>query len=262
MIRREEFRQLRFKIERSISKSFNKAKNNSDFVLLLCDAHYSEKLKGTNTNPYVINPFEDGYFDRERVKILLDYAKHQYSFLDKENTSDSKSFITIELMIYTHLWESKPFLRMLRNLLNLCEGKRYDWNIKVPDFKKYKFIIEIKDGFKDLNMGINNIIDNSFHPSLRNAFAHSEYAFNRHSPKIELLNYKDKDKSWALKEITFDDWTQRFCNSFLMNCEIMKQIDNAKKSINKERILLRKDNGKEFQKLISYDGERDLFILE
>ena len=36
-------------------------------------------------------------------------------------------------MIYTHIWESKPFLKQLYRFSLLCQGKAYPREIDIPD---------------------------------------------------------------------------------------------------------------------------------
>jgi hypothetical protein len=45
-------------------------------------------------------------------------------------------------------------------------------------------------------------------------------------PEIHLLNYERK--SWELQKISFDDWTIRFCYSFLLGYKIQEKINTEK----------------------------------
>ena len=166
MIRKEEFRQIKFEVDTAIGEAFQFAKQNenneNDYVLFLSNAEYVEKYVGTNVNPHVVDYRINGYRDEERLKFLVEYLSNAYSF-HAENTMDSKTSITIELMIYTHMWESKPFLRQLKKLANLCKSENYDWNVDVPDYTKHTFIRqEIRDIFGGKNLKIRLVL----HPKL------------------------------------------------------------------------------------------------
>lgn len=57
-----------------------------------------------------------------------------------EKLMDSKFTLTIELIIYTHLWESKHNLSNFKKLADLISSNSYDWNVAIPGDSKYKFV--------------------------------------------------------------------------------------------------------------------------
>ena len=81
-------------------------------------------------------------------------------------------------MIYSHIWESKPFLKSLYRLGHGLKGENYHWKLTVPTKIKHLFITaNIRDIFSESNSKLADIIQLSYHSSLRNAFAHSDYYF-------------------------------------------------------------------------------------
>src|SRR5690606_19576644 len=150
----------------------------------------------------------------------------------EEFTRDSTISIGIELMIYSHIWESKPFLRQLKKLANLCESVEYDWSVSIPEMGKHDFIRNnIRDVFRNSNLDLHNVISNGFHTSLRNAFAHSDYYFQFENHIIYLTN--SKGAAWEIDSISFNDWTKRFCYSFLMSYFFQNKFENEKQKLGK-----------------------------
>lgn len=97
MIRVNEFRKIDMEVQNAIQEAFEFGKLNekvkNDFYLFLSNAAFIENNVGTNVSQYVI-----------------DNLKSYYS-LSQFNTSDSKESLTMEMMMYTHIWESKIFLK-------------------------------------------------------------------------------------------------------------------------------------------------------
>ena len=135
MIREKEFRTINFEVLNAIEEAFDFGKKNekdkNDFYLFLCNAG---KVENTEMNPYVIDYNIDNLIDNDRLYFLEQYLKSHYSFpFASYNTSDSKVSLTMEMMMYTHIWESKNFLKQLKKLRDLCDGKEYSWTSKIPD---------------------------------------------------------------------------------------------------------------------------------
>ena len=139
MIRKNEFKQLNSQVKTAIETAIKKAKENSknnDFLLFLSNAQYVDYLKDSGTIPYVVDYRPDSRHDSFRLDFLMEYLNANYSF-KSENTVDSFLTVTFELMIYTHMWESKPFLKQLYRFAQLTTGLDYFWDVKVPDYPKY-----------------------------------------------------------------------------------------------------------------------------
>jgi len=116
--------------------------------------------------------------------------------------------------------------------------------------------------FVNVNSKIGDIISSSFNSSLRNAFSHSEYYFNKYSKEIILTNYKGKS-SFEIERLGFDDWTLRFCNSFLLAYHLQNLLYNERKKLIHMKpydVILLDINGTKTNGCILYDNEKDSFI--
>lgn len=211
-------------------------KDKNDYYLFLCNANYIEQYENTQINPFIIDYKLDYLIDEHRIDFLTKYLKSYYSF-SQFNTSDSKESLTMEMMMYTHIWESKNFLKLLIRLLNLCSGNDFEWYFKFTftkneDSKQSLIRDNIRDNFKKLNLKISNLITNGYRSQFRNAFAHSDYSFGLGNNKIELHNYKPN--SYEVKFISFDEWTSFFCYSFLLNYHLINFYYEERSKINNE----------------------------
>lgn len=266
MIRVSEFRTINQTIKIAISEALDFAKQNerenNDYVLFLCNATYIENYNGTQVNPYVIDNRIDFLIDEHRLDFLTKYLETQYSF-SQFNTADSKGSLTMEMMMYTHIWESKNFLKQLKRLLDLCLSNDYDWNVEIPNAgngdSKQKFIREsIRDKFNSKNLKIVDIIKQGYQSQYRNAFAHSDYSFGLNEETIELHNYKPD--GYEVKSITIDKWTKYFCHSFLLNYHLSNMFYEERQKINAPiEVFLKDKNGNKKKGIIEYDRERNSF---
>lgn len=263
MIRRLRFRQIKIEVETAVNELFQKAKenqSNNDYYLFLCIAQYIKAYEEIDdVNPYTIDYRVDGYNDELRLNTLIDYINHQYSF-QGANTVDTGFSITLELMMYSHMWESKPVLKQLKRLVDLVESESYNWDIEVPDMSKHTFIREeIRDKFQAKNLKIHEVITKGYHSQLRNAFAHSDYYLDFETPKIDLLNYKEP--SWQIKNIKFDDWTERFCYTFILSYALHNKFQEERRSLDSGdySVMLKDKNGVNKNGKITYDKERNGF---
>lgn len=235
MITRVEFAQIDLTIKQSIIDALDFVRQNypMQYILFLADGELRPEFSNpqNNYNPYVIDNRIDRYKDQTRLKLLSDFLTLFYAFPSSQvATDDNEQRIHMELMIYTHIWESKPFLKKLFRLANLYNGSAYEWNAVVPDMGKHDFIrMRIRDVFASKNHSMAGIITSGFHTSLRNAFAHSEYSFDTPHNRIWLDNYKGAN--WELQEVSYDDWSRRFVYSALLSYHLLVQAHTKRISI-------------------------------
>lgn len=236
MITKERFEEIYDEVEKHVIDTLNALiKNNpQDYVLFLANGEYNKSVTVLNCSPYTIDNRTDAYRDRYRNKFLFDFLEKYYHPKKEplENLSKDEVIykIHLELMIYTHIWESKPFLKKLHRLAVICNKKDYPWEVKVPKTKKYEFINNIKINFNNANSGLSKIIEKTYNSSLRNAFAHSDYAIDEDNPKIILLNH-NPENNWGLKDISFNDWEEKFCYSALLCYHLLKGVYIAKEQL-------------------------------
>lgn len=228
MIRKKEFISLKIQVEQAVNEVFDYArkheKNKNDYILFLSRSKYEPKYEGKDKiNPWLLDHSLDEILDRDRIDFLLEYLNTQYNFRAM-NTSDSKFSLTMELMIYTHLWESKRNLAMFKKLADLCDSKPYDFNFDVPNDRKYNFVVKnIRDVFEKHQLKVCNIIKYAYRSQLRNAFAHSVYHFGYNETEIVLENYKPPHS--PLKDLSFDEWTNIFLKSALLQNFIFNKFN-------------------------------------
>lgn len=196
MIRIKDFRRIDIEVQNAIREAFEFARRNekhkNDYYLFLCNATYIDQYSNTQINPYIIDNRRDLMIDEHRLDFLTKYLKSYYAFA-QFNTSDSKESLTLEMMMYTHIWESKTFLKQLKKLLDLCMKLDYDWKTEIPDAgngdSKQSFIRDhMRDNFEKLKLEIADIIKNGYRSQFRNAFAHSAYSFGLNGETINLHN--------------------------------------------------------------------------
>jgi len=241
-------------------------KNPNDIVLFLTNAHFGQAVPGV-CGKFRVGPGVEGIDDYPRIQFLIDYLQSgnesivQSSWTQIELEKHLKYTINLELMIYTHLWEAERSLRLLKQLANLLSGRAYAWEEEIPWQTKHEFIrYEIKDVFLNFNLDSGNLIQESYHSQLRNAFAHGHYSFHEIS-HIKLNNYRGE--SWELKAISFDEWEDRFLKSALLHYEILHQRHSRLEEFGVKNpevtVWLPRNNGTGYSRsiLVWYDQTKD-----
>lgn len=261
-----DFRKIDLEVKDALEEAFryaqSKEKDKNDFYLFLSNASYIEDHIGTNVSPYVIDNRLDLLADSDRFDFLTKYLKTYYGF-SGYNTSDSKESLTIEMMMYSHIWESRNFLKSLKRLTDLSNSEEYEWNLSIPDAQnsesKQNFIRkDIRDELKKHNLKIAEVISKGYRSQFRNAFAHSDYSFAFTDDRIILHNYKPG--GYEVQDINFDVWTKYFCYSFLLNYYMHVQIYNERQKISSLiEVTLRDKDGNKKPGEIEYDSERNSF---
>lgn len=264
MIKIKDFRRIESEVKNAIHEVFEYAQENekdeNDYFLFLCNATYVDMNFSEDYSPYVIDYRMDDINDSHRRGFLTTYLQSQYNF-NNFNTSDSRDSLTIEMMLYSHIWESTTFLKQLSKLLDLCETRGYNWKTEVPNAQneqsKQKYIREtLRNGFQNHKLKLGEIIKEGYQSQLRNAFAHSDYSFNE--TKILLHNYKPN--GYQVKDITIDEWTERFCYSVLLNFHLLNKIYEERQKIDVPiEVFLRNKNGDKENGVLKYNKERNSF---
>lgn len=235
MINENDFQRIDNEIKQCLLLALEsiKKKSLSNYILLLANGEYQEiLLRNKNLNPYTIEYPMDKYRDINRLSFLTNMLNTFYSFNNSNDVYDKEQIVHLELMTYSHIWESKAFLKKLYRIAHLLNGDPYNWTVEVPDKRKHDFIRNhITNILEENNSKLSYIIKKGFHSSLRNAFAHSEYYFDFISnlKTIELNNYKGKN--WELKNITLNEWTERFVYSALLSYHSYSLLDGVKRNI-------------------------------
>jgi hypothetical protein len=261
MITQLHFQTISQEVKAALEEVFNyieeKSLDNSYLLLLAGGDYRSDYIEVDHR--YVIDSKTDYFKDESRTNFLESFLNDFYGFAnDGKKTQDNILLLHIELMIYSHLWESKKFFKILRRIAVLSENGKYEWDVNVPDFKKQEYLRnKIKEIFIKQDLQIAGIISKGFHSSLRNAFAHSEYSIDFYKRKIYLHN--SKNGNWELDEINFDDWTIRFVYSVLLDYHLHNIFFEKRKNIPVESFSINLEVPQSIIVKIEYDRIKDLF---
>lgn len=270
MFSKERYNDIFNEVKNSIELALDIIKTNSfnNYILLLAYGEYQELLlRRVELSPYSIDYTYDRYIDENRLKFLVDFMNTYYSFNESVYITPDRYRINLELMVYTHVWESKPFLKTLYRFAHIVTGEEYPWKIEVPDMSKHEFIRnDIRAIFEISQCSFSDVIKKGYHSSLRNAFAHSEYYFNIDTgdDRIHLNNYNGSH--WELKDISFDDWTNRFVYSVYLSFHLYDCIRRRRLDLSNEFESLvfqikrpSRNGGSNYNVPIEYNKEDGLF---
>lgn len=225
MHKNETVLKYRTRISKAVEDLFNLAIKNQDsiddIVCFLCNG---QNDSGSN----MFGPGERGLTDQYQTEFLVDFMNSSeegvaYASIKDEEEKDrlERSSLNIELMVYSHLWESELSLSNLKHLANFVDGIQYDWRLKIPWQDKWIFITRtIRQVFEKHNLDIAALLKETYNSQLRNAFAHGQYGLSWKN--IRLYNYTNK--SHEIAAITFEEWEERF----IKTVDIFMEISNKK----------------------------------
>ena len=147
------------------------------YILYIGRADVIPELKAHFGTSCVIDYQLDRYYDETRELFYLHYLNRNYSKegfkYDGEAGIDD---LSIEMMIYCHLWDSSYFLKSLYRLSCILCNEGYQWNPNIPENGKYMFVKDkIITPLQKKNFSLGNIVTKAFDSNIRNAFAHSLY---------------------------------------------------------------------------------------
>jgi len=274
MITRTEFVAIDAEVKKSIQDTLDNLRkvNQNDYALFLADGEYRQKddTGQSRLNPNVIDYRMDRYKDSSRLTFLTEFLSLFYPFPESQlSTDDNPQRLHMELMIYSHIWEAKPFLKRLYRLAHRSYGEPYAWNVPIPNNSKHNFIRnDIRQAFEDKGNSLSEIIRKGFHTSLRNAFAHSEYSFDTMNGKNRILLDNFNGKPWELREISFDAWSKRFVYSALLSYHLLSLTHKHRveliESTGTDSFQIKQPSKKNGYKYvwIKYDKEYDRFNFE
>lgn len=215
--------------ERLLKKSYN------DYIVLMARGDVIPELANIGKSPYVIDYNMDHYNDETRDRFYVKYLQKRYRKEGFDYTGEDGFFdLNIELMIYSHIWESHYLLKTLSHIADLLSGKPYNWELRIPFNNNKNYIKEnIIAPLIEVGDELGVFLKDAYSPNLRNGFAHSMYAMDCESRKISLHNLKfDKDDT-VQKEITFDDFQKKFLKSIQFSYMLTRWIKETREDIAK-----------------------------
>lgn len=210
--------------------------NFSEYTLLLSRASYQKENEKTYLSPYVIQSNLEIRQDLSRQQFLHTYL-NQFTALMEEGifmTDEIQEFnCNLQLMIYSHVWESHRFLMNLKRITSILCRKGYAWKIpfertqqkgglKMIPINKGKFIKEeILDPLTKYNEKLASFIVGLYDNTIRNSYTHSLYQIDMEFGNIEFLKAETYSKE---KTIDFFEWEQMFCYTVLFSYHLIKTL--------------------------------------
>lgn len=158
-----------------------------------------------------------------RKSFLVNYINSYRAALENDTHLENYEYdLNIQLMLYSQLWESHQFLAILLRVANILNGNGYLWKLnwynnedKKKEKPKRKLIEEqILGALKDTVPEFARLLESSYDPDLRNAFAHSQYFIDEGRQVVEVL---DVDGLGQKKSINFQEWEVMFVQSVLLS---------------------------------------------
>lgn len=271
MITLHDFNKLHSDIESTINSTLDAIKNNNEdnYIIFIADGDYMSNT-AQGFLPYVIDSRRDIYGDETRREFLNTILNNFYSF-NKSNirppfstvvVEDNEIQISVELMVYSHIWESEYYLKKCNRLALLSMGKPYKWKLEIPSMQKSNFINdEIIKNLRQSNNSLETFFTHSYDNKLRNSFAHCSYSLDSKKKTIT-VKYQKKGK-WQYKTLSYDEWSVMFCKSFLLNYHLINILDSRRKNIinefGKDTFSIPIPKGRTLN--IKYDSKRDSFTF-
>ena len=205
----------------AIDEAFNVMadKDYISYILFIGRADVIPGLKQHVGTDCVIDYHMDTIYDQTRARFYVRYLRRNYkkdgfSYKGESGIDD----MHIELMIYSHLWESSDFIKSLMRIASIVSGNGYIWQPTIDwqhkeDFMNKWIIIPLKDS----GLKLGDLIERYYDSSVRNAFAHSLYSIDSERRTIILRPRK------GMKKITFDEFQSLFLHSVIL----MNKMENA-----------------------------------
>lgn len=164
----------------------------------------------------------DRYYDETREGFYLRYLNRNYHkegfCYEGESGIDD---LSIEMMIYCHLWDSSYFLKSLFRLASILAGNGYQWNPNIPENGKHKFVTDnIIIPLKQRNISLGYVVEKAFCSEIRNAFAHALYVVDMESRRIQTRT------RLGMHSYSFDEFQLKFLYSVIL----MNKLQNALES--------------------------------
>ena len=209
-------------VEDAIDESINALaeKDYLSFILFIGRADVEPLIKQHCGSECVIDFQMDRYYDETREAFYLRYLNRNYRKDGFAYTGESGiDDLSIEMMIYTHLWDSNYFLKSIYRIACALSGKGYAWNPSIPERGKFSFMKEeiieplVSGGYK-----IGRVLQKGYKSSIRNAFAHALYTVD-----IERRTIILRPTTSPHETLTFEE----FQSCFLYSTLLMNRMQNC-----------------------------------
>lgn len=206
----------------------------TEYVLLIARAEYNKNIDDINCDLIPYDFYNRQIFAKEitREKFMVDYTnRYKQRLLDGVHIGDDEVEydINIQLMIYSHVWESQLLLKILRRITTIVNDKGYEWRVSFVKnndkyLPKYKFIEEyILEPLKDRKRDLYDFIVKTYDNKIRNVFSHADYRINTQTKTI--ITFATEGYGYR-EQVTFDEWEGKFLRSILFSYYLQKIIFN------------------------------------
>lgn len=235
---------------RLFKKSYN------DYIVLMARGDVIPNLANIGEEPYVVDYHLDHYYDETRERFYVEYLQKRYRIEGFDYTGEGGFFdLNIELMIYSHIWESHYLLKTLSHIADLLSGKPYNWGLRIP-FNNNKNYIKVHIIAPLIEVGdeLGTFLKEAYSPNLRNGFAHSMYEIDCERKKISLHDLKFDEEDSVQHEISFVDFQKKFMKSIQLSYMLARMIAKTREDI------ARTCNGKAVTEPIQLPNKRKLQI--
>lgn len=207
-------------VNEALEEAYNKmySSDYNSYILYIGRAEFIPELETSMFSGYVIDYQLDRYNDETREAFYLHYMNRNYTREEFHYEGDNGiDDLSIEMMIYSHMWDSTYFIKSLVRMASILSGKGYKWDVEISDYKREQFIQNnIIDPLSSTNMKISDIIRKAYKRSVRNAFAHSLYTTDSERKNISLRTRSGNEK------LSFDE----FQTLFLYSVILMNKMQN------------------------------------
>lgn len=177
-----------------------------NFCLLIARAGVDPMLESIGKSRYVMDNAKDVYHDETRQQFYLNYLNTNYrkgvlNYTEK----DGLDKLYIEMMIYSHLWDSQRFLKDIYRIATMIVGKPYDWDLDLEDGLSFtRMKEEIIDPLKASGIRLGTIIESAYSSHIRNSFAHSLFDIDLHTRQIFMRSKHIRNNEDSL--LTFESF--------------------------------------------------------
>lgn len=254
MIKKLTFEKIKNEVETAINQAFDELKrlNPNNYALYFMSIEICNGI-------ILLEDRRSDILDSSRLHFLQKFMENYYTFDNEDKTVHDDAYrFNLEMMIYTHCWESDYFLKKLRKLCQLLDGEEYNfYPIDIPVSKKEWIKESIYNILIKKNLKLGKIISQRYDQHLRNSFAHSSYSIDVDQRLIK-LHKKQKD-------VSFNQWNKYFAYtfwlSFLLPQVIIQRTKNLTKDLKTEEFLLRYYlNEKEYSCTVKYNKSSECFF--
>ena len=213
------FYEIETEVKGAIGEAFCKAikRNESDFILLMARGGYHKHLdrEDIDLSPFVVEDRMDFLMDLTRRRFFVRFMNDYVEKLNAgkvESDEERRYEVNIQMMVYTHVWESHLFLNQLERLALIELGRGYLWESKIPPYGKSNYINNnIIQRFEKCGVEMAGLIKRCYSSDLRNDFAHSTYYLEGN--RIQ----SNKNALYAGPSMSFDQWDEVFARTMLLS---------------------------------------------